>query len=201
MKQKKMALRQEMKAIRKNLQAQADDMAVRRMAAHILRLPEVAGDVQRGIRASSNEPHIVAGYMPIHTEVDCLFILKALNAIQCRPALPVMNGKNRHLGFREWDMTEALKDEPYGTREPKSDRLYVMPDIILLPLLSFDERGRRLGYGGGFYDRTLKLYREKGHVFTAIGIAFDGQKSDHVPTNEYDQSLDIIVTEKKVYRP
>lgn len=200
MKHKKSALRQKMKAIRETLHAQDDGMAARLIASHILRLPEIAGEVQRGIKARSNEPHIVAGFIPIQTEVDCLFILKALNAIQCRIALPVMKGKNQHLVFKEWDMVTELKDGNYGTREPDSDFRNVMPDIILVPCLAFDESGARLGYGGGYYDRTLELYREKDHSFTAIGIAFDGQKSNHVPDAEYDQPLDIIVTEKKVYR-
>lgn len=201
MKQKKSALRQEMKAIRENLHAGDDGMVARLIASQVLMLPEIAGEVQRGIKARSNEPHIVAGFMPIQTEVDCLFILKALNAIQCRCALPIIVAKNQHLAFKEWDMEEALQDGTFGTREPSPDLLYVMPDIILVPCLAFDEKGYRLGYGGGYYDRTLEIYREKGHEFTAIGVAFDGQKSDHVPVAKYDQPLDIIVTEKKVYRP
>ncbi len=201
MKQKKSALRREMKTIRENLPAQDDDMAARLITSRILRLPEMAGEIQRGIKASSNEPHIVAGYYPIQSEVDCLFILKALNAIQCRCALPVITGKNQYLAFKEWDLTGELTDGPYGTREPLSGLLNVMPDIILVPLLAFDENGHRLGYGGGYYDRTLEEYRHKGHDFTAIGVAFDGQKSDHIPVAGHDQPLDIIVTEKKVYRP
>ena len=200
MKQKKTALRQEMKTIRENLHGQDNGMAARLIASQLLMLPEIAGEVQRGIKARSNEPHIVAGFYPIQTEVDCLFILKALNAIQCRCALPIIASKNQHLAFKEWDMVEELKDGTFGTREPSSELLYVMPDIILVPLLAFDEKGYRLGYGGGYYDRTLEVYREKGHAFTAIGVAFDGQKSDHVPVAKYDQPLDIIVTEKKVYR-
>ncbi len=201
MKQKKSALRKEMKAIRKNLHAQDDGMTARLIASQILMLPEIAGEVQRGIRASSNEPHIVAGFMPIQSEIDCLYVLKALNAIQCRCALPVIVNKDQHLAFKEWDMVEELKDGTFGTKEPNSDLIYVMPDIILVPCLAFDENGYRLGYGGGYYDRTLEIYREKGHSFSAIGVAFDGQKSEHVPVAKYDQPLDIIVTEKKVYRP
>lgn len=199
--QEKAALRQEMKAIRESLYAQDDDMAVRQIAARILRLPEIAGEVQRGIKARSNEPHMVAGFMPIQTEVDGLFILKALNAIQCRCALPVMTGKNQPLAFKEWDMAEELEDSAHGTKEPAAQSADVTPDIILVPLLAFDGKGFRLGYGGGYYDRTLEIYRQKGHPFTAIGIAFDGQKTNHVPTAKHDQPLDIIVTEKKVYRP
>ncbi|VAW07511.1 5-formyltetrahydrofolate cyclo-ligase [hydrothermal vent metagenome] len=202
MKQQKAALRQQMKATRARLHASDDGTVARLITTSILMLPEMAGEVQRGIKADSIEPHIVAGFYPIQTEIDCLFILKALSAIQCRCALPVMNGRRQHLGFKEWNLTEAeLKDGPYGTREPKSERLYVMPDIILMPLLAFDARGNRLGYGGGYYDRTLEAYRAKGHDFTAIGIAYDGQRCDGLPTGKHDQPFDIIVTEQGIYRP
>ncbi|MCF8475140.1 MAG: 5-formyltetrahydrofolate cyclo-ligase [Emcibacter sp.] len=201
MTQKKATLRQEMKSLRERLHAEADEGSIRRIASQILKLPELANDVQRGIKAQSVEPHVVAGFYPIQTEIDCLFIMKALSAIQCRCALPVMNGKNQHLAFKEWDMVEELKDGGYGTKVPKSDLLYVMPDIILVPLLAFDERGYRLGYGGGYYDRTLEIYKEKGHDFTTIGVAYEGQRRDDVPVGKYDQPLDIIVTEQKVYRP
>lgn len=201
MKQQKAALRREMMVARKKLHAEGKDAVPYRIAARILMLPEIASEVQRGIRAESTEPHIVAGFSPIQSEIDCLFILKALNAIQCRIALPVINGKNQHLAFREWDLTEELADGPFGTKEPKSELLHVMPDIILVPFLAFDERGHRLGYGGGYYDRTLAIYREKGHGFTSIGIGYEGQKQDKVPAGKYDQPLDIIVTEQKVYRP
>lgn len=201
MKQQKTVLRQEMKAVRQEIHAQDDMMAVRRMTSSILMLPEVAGEVQRGIKARRGEPHIVAGFYAIQTEIDCLFILKALNAIQCRCALPIMVDKNAPLAFREWDLAEELTKASFGTMEPGLDCPEVMPDIILVPMLAFDETGHRLGYGGGYYDRTLEYYRNKGHDFTAIGIAFEGQKRDRVPVAEYDQPLDIIVTEQKVYRP
>jgi len=206
MKKKKIALRQEMRAIRHNIAAQGEarpkaNTAVQLIASNILMLPEIAGEVQRGIRAKKGEPHIVAGFYPIQTEIDCLYIMKALNAIQCRCALPIMNGQKQHLAFKEWDLVEELVEGPFGTREPPSDLIYVMPDIILVPFLAFDEKGYRLGYGGGYYDRTLEAYRKKGHDFIAIGIGYEGQKIDGVPKEVHDQPLDIIVTEQKVYRP
>jgi len=201
MQQQKSALRKEMKIIRKRLHIAGDSRAARLIAASILMLPEVAGTVQYGIRARRNEPHIIGGFYPLQTEVDCLLILKALNAIQSRCALPLITAKDQPLAFREWDLVTALTDGPCGTREPGPDFADVMPDIMLVPLLAFDDDGYRLGYGGGYYDRTLRDYRDRGHDFTAIGIAYDGQKSDGVPHGPQDQPLDIIVTEQKVYRP
>ena len=201
MKQKKAALRQEMKARRATLQQKVGASAPRQIASRLLMLPEMAGAVQKGIKAERNESSIVAGFYPIQSEIDCLFLLKALNAVQWRCALPVMSGVSKHLAFKEWDLVEELKEGAYGTREPLSDMLYVMPDVVLVPLLAFDETGHRLGYGGGYYDRTLDIYREKGHPFIAIGVAFEGQKQDRLPVGAHDQPLDIIVTEEKVYRP
>lgn len=203
MKKKKAALRAQMKQVRAKLHGHRKEgnEAARKVAARLLMLPELAVEVQRGIRAENIEAHIVAGFMPIGTELDCHYILKALSAVQCRIALPVITGKDRPLTFREWNLEDELMDGPYGTCEPKTDCPDVMPDIILVPLLGFDERGHRLGYGGGFYDRTLAGYRAKGHDFTAIGAAYDGQKQDNIPADCHDQPLDIIVTEKKVYRP
>lgn len=200
MPQKKDVLRARMKKIREKLHS-TNDKAARKVAAQLLMLPELAVEIQRGIRAEDIAPHIVAGYMPINSEIDCHYILKALSAIQCRIALPVMRGGRKPLSFREWDLQAQLQDGAYAIREPKADLPYVMPDIMLIPLLSFDAAGYRLGYGGGFYDRTLAEYRDKGHDFTAIGVAYDGQRRDDIPADKYDMPLDIIVTEKKVYRP
>ncbi len=199
--EKKARLRQEMKQVRHRIHADNDGMALCMITSNLLMLPEMQGEVQRGIRARRNEAHVVSGFYPIQSEIDGLFILKTLNAVQWRCALPVMNGENTHLAFKEWDLEEELKDGPFGTREPKSDLLYVMPDVMLVPMLAFDEQGHRLGYGGGYYDRTLEIYRQKGHPFTAIGVAYEDQKRDRLPTSDHDQPLDIIVTEKKVYRP
>lgn len=201
MKHQKDALRQKKKEIRHRLHAEDQGQAARLIAAHILNLPELKGVVQRGINAPSFTPHIVAGFYPIQTELDCLFILKALNAIQCRCALPVMDGENTPMLFREWDLVTELTEGPFGTKEPGSDFVTVQPDIILVPMLAFDESGHRLGYGGGHYDRTLEAYRKQGHSFTAIGVAYEGQRRDKLPVAAYDQPLDIIVTEQKVYRP
>jgi len=198
---KKAALRLEMKARRKKLHEPDDDGPARLVAANLLMLPEIAGDVQRGIKARQGAPHMAAAYTPIQTEIDGIFMLKALNAIQCRCALPVILAQDQPLIFKEWDLEEPLIDGPYGTHEPASVGPDVMPDIILLPLLAFDTRCHRLGYGGGYYDRTLKAYREKGHHFTAIGLAYDGQKCDAIPVDDFDQPLDIIVTEQEIYRP
>mgnify|MGYP002621762116 CR=1 FL=1 len=75
----------------------------------------------------------------------------------------------------------------------------MVPDVVIVPLVAFDLRGGRLGYGGGFYDRTLEGLRQRGKV-TAIGYAFDAQQADDLPLETTDQPLDMIVTETRVLR-
>ena len=81
-----------------------------------------------------------------------------------------------------------------------SSESIVTPEVLLVPLIAFDLKGNRLGYGGGYYDRTIEQLRAKNIELVVIGIGYDNQKLASVPTDSYDQSLDIVVTEKKTYR-
>jgi len=91
-------------------------------------------------------------------------------------------------------LDEALKHGPYGTREPHAHVSEISPTLVLLPLLAFSPDGKRLGYGGGFYDRTISGLRERSEVF-ACGTAYAGQETSDIPTDQYDQRLDGILTE------
>lgn len=103
--------------------------------------------------------------------------------------------KAHPLEFRLWRPGEALESGAYGIPAPAGGNEAVIPDIVVVPLLAFDEAGARMGYGGGFYDRTLQRLREKGSVL-AIGYAYSGQKIEKVITDSLDQPLDWIVTEQ-----
>lgn len=206
MKKKKANLREHMKKVR--AEAAARDVsradgprAARKIASQLMLLPELKGEVQRGIKAEDLDFGIISGFYPIQSEIDCLYVMKALSAAQYRLALPVMNGKKQHLAFKEWDLREELVEGSYGVMEPPSAHVFVMPDVMLVPMLAFDMQGHRLGYGGGYYDRTLKTYRQKGQDVITIGIGYDEQLCEKLPFEKHDQPLDIIVTDKKVYRP
>ena len=93
--------------------------------------------------------------------------------------------------------SSELKIGEFGVAIPKITE-FVEPDIIIVPMLAFDSRGARLGYGGGFYDRTLKTLRAKKKI-TAVGIAFAGQEFNELPIDENDQFLDCIVTESDTF--
>jgi len=107
--------------------------------------------------------------------------------------MPVMQGRTRPLLFRAWAPGDAMDRAVWGIAEPKADRAELEPDVLIVPLLAFDRRGWRLGYGGGFYDRTLRHLRARKAV-TAVGIAFDEQEVDAVPHLDYDERLDWVLT-------
>ena len=138
-------------------------------------------------------PGIVSGYLAIGDEIDPQPSLDTALALGWRLALPVMVGRNQPLIFRAWMPGDALASRQWGIREPVETAETVELDVLLLPLLAFDTTGGRLGYGGGYYDRTLAGLRARRSV-VAIGIAFDEQRIDTVPLLDYDQRLDCVLT-------
>lgn len=139
-------------------------------------------------------PGTVSAYYPFETEIDCLPLLKALHEKGWRIGLPVVLGKGEPLEFRAWAPGAPLVPGSFGIPAPPESAETVKPDVLLVPMLAFDRRGYRLGYGGGFYDRTLALARAERTV-TAVGLAFDAQRVDRCPIDDYDQPLDAIITE------
>lgn len=137
----------------------------------------------------------VGGYWAMGNELDLSPTLTALAARGQRCALPSVVGRDAPLEFREWMPGDRLVRAGFGTSEPEPDRPVLRPAILLVPLLAFDTRGCRLGYGGGFYDRTLAALRDAaGRVF-AIGVAFAAQEMEEVPVECFDQPLDAVATE------
>jgi 5-formyltetrahydrofolate cyclo-ligase len=144
----------------------------------------------------SAAPHklIVSGYLPIGTELDPTPLMNRLHLEGFNLCLPTMQGRTEALQFRAWTPNDPLATVQWGIREPVPTATTVMPDVLLIPLLAFDRYGHRLGYGGGYYDRTLALLRQKRRVY-AVGLAFGIQEVDAVPHLAYDQKLDGILTE------
>ena len=135
---------------------------------------------------------IVAGYWPIAGEVDVRPLLWRLSCLGCRTALPVIV-KKRELIFRAWNPRLKLEKGPHRTQHPPSGTPQVIPDVILVPLLAFDSAGFRLGFGAGYYDRTLALFRlRRRRKVVAIGIAFADQEIFRVPRQRHDVALDLI---------
>lgn len=132
----------------------------------------------------------LAGYMAMRTEVDPM---AAMAAHQGPVGVPVILGRGQALRFREWSPGCAMVAGEFGAFIP-AEGVWVEPEVVIVPLVAFDARGYRLGYGGGFYDRTLAGLRAR-HPVLAVGFAFAAQELPEVPIDQYDQRLDVIVTE------
>ena len=140
---------------------------------------------------------IVAGYSPINSELDPFPLMRALADKGATLALPVIIARNHALIFREWQPDEGLVRGPYDIFQPSSDADDVDPDIVLVPLAAFDRAGHRIGYGRGYYDRTLENLRRVKKV-TVIGVAFAVQEIETVPRLPHDEQLDCVLTEREL---
>lgn len=138
---------------------------------------------------------IVAGYWPIRDEMDCRPMLTRLMDSGQPVCLPVVVADDQPLELRLWEEGAALYPSGFGTLAPADDAPKVEPDYVLMPLLGFDRLGTRLGYGGGYYDRTLAGLSHKPKL---IGLAFAGQELEFVPRDTHDAPLDAVVTEAGV---
>jgi 5-formyltetrahydrofolate cyclo-ligase len=137
---------------------------------------------------------VVAGYSPVRDEADPRALMQTLSARGAKLALPRINAKGAALSFREWHEGDALVDNHHGIAEPRADAETVTPDVVFVPLLAFDARGHRLGYGGGYYDRTLDALRAKGKIL-AMGVAYAGQEVSEILSEPHDHALDAVITE------
>ena len=164
-------------------------------AAGGLAAAEAVSERMAGLLADFPKNTVVAGYWPIGTEPDVRHTLSHLDLIGFGCALPVVVAKGEPLTFRTWTPQTPLERSGLGILAPAATIPEVDPDVLLVPLLAFDRAGYRLGYGAGFYDRTLERLRRSKRV-TAVGIGFAGQEVDSVPRDQYDQPLDWLVTER-----
>ncbi|MEK9760301.1 MAG: 5-formyltetrahydrofolate cyclo-ligase, partial [Candidatus Puniceispirillum sp.] len=98
------------------------------------------------------------------------------------------------LQFLDWRPGDRLVDGRFGTKQPVAGAVRVRPHVVLVPLLAFDLAGGRLGYGGGYYDRSIAALRDDGMPVVAIGVGYDGQRVDKVPVGPYDMPLDAVLT-------
>lgn len=136
----------------------------------------------------------VSGFWPMGDEIDIRPLLAALHARGHPVGLPVTGRRGTPLVFRAWTPETAMISGRFGTSHPEGPE--VTPAVLLIPLLAFDAEGRRLGYGGGFYDRTLALLPQA----LRIGCAYAAQEVPLVPTGPFDQKLHAIATEAGIRR-
>jgi 5-formyltetrahydrofolate cyclo-ligase len=145
-------------------------------------------------------PAAISGYWPMGDELDVKPLLAALERAGHVIGLPVATARDTPLIFRRWRPGDALLDGGFGTSVPGEDNAPVVPRILIVPLLAFDRAGFRLGYGGGYYDRTLAALRRAGPVI-AIGVAYADQEVAAVPRGPRDETLDVIITERETINP
>ncbi len=178
-----------------------------RKAAAAARKAAHGADPNAGARLAETFPDeiwpplhsIVAGYFAIRDEIDPRPLMETFHCEQARLALPCVTGPDQPLVFRSFTPGDALVRGAFGVSEPEPGAPEVKPALVLVPLLAFDSAGRRLGYGAGFYDRTIEALRALGPV-TTVGLAYEAQRLRRVPTAGHDAPLDWIVTETAAYR-
>ena len=179
----------------------ADDKALarrqglaRRKAAHGTVDPAPAQAALAQVLAGQGAG-VVSGYMPMRSEIDPLPVMAAQSR-RGAVCVPVIDGPGLPLRFRAWTPQTGMVAGPFGALVPGAGA-FMVPAILIVPLVAFDAAGFRLGYGGGFYDRTLAALRREGDVL-AIGFAYGAQEMPDLPREPTDEPLDGVVTEHGV---
>lgn len=143
-------------------------------------------------------PHsIIACYMPLKGEVSCRSIMQTLNVQGHVTCLPVVTERSAPLLFRQYRLGDELARGRMGPLEPLPEARELIPDVLVIPMLGFNRQGNRLGYGTGFYDRTLEMLRTMKPV-KAIGLAYSIQEISELPVETHDTALNTIITEKEI---
>ncbi len=167
----------------------------RRKVAHAAAGPGVSAVLSSVLAGYRGVP--LAGYMPIRTEISPLPAM-AEAAAYGKVGLPVIQSAGAPLQFSRWEPEVPLRDGPFGAQVPEIDDFFD-PEIVIVPLVAFTRAGGRLGYGGGFYDRTLEQLRTRRRTL-AIGFAYAAQEAEELPLEPTDQPLDMIITEQGVLK-
>ena len=151
--------------------------------------------IEHGLKIESDS--IVSGYWPISGEIDIRNLMSQLIEKSFTVCLPVAARPGVPMIFRSWKIDDKLLPGQYGVQQPERTKKRLEPDTVIVPLLAFDSLGNRLGYGRGYYDSTISFLRQKRKILT-MGVAFDCQEVSSVPSNNRDERLDWVITEKRV---
>lgn len=182
----KAALRRAMRARRLALPATGREAAARAAAARVM------------TALAARPGKVVSAFLAMRGEIDTMPLIEALLAHDVIVALPRVTGRGEPLAFHAWRPGEPLEPAPMGMQEPPAGSPTVVPSALVVPLLAFDRQGNRLGYGGGFYDRTLAALRARGAI-RAVGLAFEAQRVEAVPAGPGDERLDLVATEAALH--
>lgn len=182
----------------------------RKARGNASRARAVAHEQQHGIAKQAladrglpftREPHhnVISGFFPYKSEISVLPLMKKLAGEGWTLAMPVVIAEGQPLTFRQWQFGEATVPGVWNIPVPPETAAELLPDVLLVPMLAFDRQGYRLGYGGGFYDRTLVKLRALKPV-VAIGVAYADQEVPEVLRAPYDQPLDYVMTERETFK-
>ena len=143
---------------------------------------------------------IIASFISFKSEISTQYLNEFLLNNGKTLCLPIIKNNFETLNFVEYNLKTKLVSGKFGIMQPSDISKEFLPEVILTPCLAFDENGFRLGYGGGYYDKTFSYLKKIKHKFISIAVAFDGQKIDKLVHDKYDQKIDYILTEKKLYK-
>ncbi len=145
------------------------------------------------------EINIVSSFISINSEINTRELNNLIfkkNKILC---LPVIESKNSHLRFKQFKSDESFVKGYMNILEPQNKNKILNPELIFVPCLAFDNDGNRLGYGGGYYDRTFAYLNKINHKFISVAYAYEEQKLDYIPIDKFDFKVDYVITEKNLY--
>ena len=140
----------------------------------------------------------VAGYCAVRGEVDVSGLLEKLQARGNKVALPVIYDGSKILKFLEVVSDSTLVAGKYGISCPQPHLPEIIPDVLIVPMVAFDDFGHRLGYGGGYYDATLASLRYRNKKLLVIGVAYAMQCVENLPIHDGDEKMDMVVTEEGI---
>ena len=141
-------------------------------------------------------------YSPINNEVSPFEFINYFKEKNIIISLPVVDNKNKFMFFKKWEPSDELIQGPLGNLEPLKNQKTILPQIVVVPMLSFDRELYRLGYGGGYYDKSIKFlknyFKNEKKIFITIGLAYSIQENEKIPRENHDMNLDYIITENEV---
>ena len=144
-----------------------------------------------------NKKITIAGYYPSNYEVNILKFLEKASKKRFKTVLPFVQSSS-HMSFKLWSFKEPLYVNNFGILEPKNTKIDIVPELILVPLVAFDKKLNRIGYGKGYYDRSLKKIKKNKKNMISVGIAYSFQKCQDISVNKHDFKLDYIFTERGI---
>ena len=146
-----------------------------------------------------NKVEVVGSFVSIRSEISTKQLNKKIIKMKKKLAFPTIEKNSEELIFKSINSDKKFKLGKFNIPEPTTDNLEMTPQLFFVPCLGFDLNGYRIGYGGGFYDKTFAKLKKLNLFFYTVGFAFDEQRQNKLPIDEYDYKLDFVLTEKQLY--